>query len=1529
MTSSSTERSILFRLSNLGEPVNNENINNGVLILPSVPLAKDYNQGDVLFELHFQLNAASKVSRDGVFHTNVPQSFDQPFDRYTHFEYPIKSSFHQDICIPISIYRPGSYNYFITYTDENNKSKVTEKYYFNVPPNLNIDNAFVAFNSINIETVISKWIGPLQNWDKFFAKVSAKGYNMIHFTPLQYRGASDSPYSIYDQLQYDPTIFPDNDKAPAEIQSILHKHKLLALTDVVWNHTAHNSEWLKEHPESGYNAESSPHLVPAIELDTALLDFSDRLEELGLPVDIKTESDLDEIIHGITTNVLDKLKLWQYYVFDHKQTLIELEQTYNEGLDKVAPVEIPHYVDIHSLKSLSKYTLEEANIHETTIIENRFSNKFNIKKFLGILYAIYDIHSDFEIVKTKAGDIIDAINVDLYKTYDDDMSSIKSQVADRIRYLRLADNGPKLGPVTKKNPLTEHYFTRFVDNKGNHQALANNGWIWGGNPLVDFASNKSRAYLRREVIVWGDCVKLRYGEKYEDSPALWDRMIQYTQECAKTFNGFRIDNCHSTPLHVGERLLDEARKVNPDLYVIAELFSGSEEMDKIFVERLGINTLIREAMQPWDVQELSRLVHRHGGRPIGSLTWLPLDDFTYPAEAEPIKGKYLNSYTELEIPKVLTSTAPHALFMDCTHDNEMPAQKRTVEDTLPNAALVAFCSSAIGSVYGYDECYPKILNLVNEHRQYSVDEDNGIGKVKAKLHKIRRDLALETEDISRDHEMYIHHEGQYITIQRYNARTGKGWFLIARTKFSNNYQRQILSPAVLAGANVKHEFSYTLKKTGDYEQNDKFLTGIPVEVVELDPPHLKVDSKQTIIRVDESFIPGSISVFSTEIPGIDKSLDDYIKEGAIEASLDLNLYDLNALLYKSSPEELDASSGKEDVYTIPNHGTLVYAGLEGWNTALKHVIWSNNLGHPICNHLREGEWALDYIVNRLDKYVAHSPTLSKFQDWLRSRFDAIKKAPYFLRPHYFSLIVGIAYEAARFRSIRSFDQTIQQATNFVQSLALTSVQMVGYMQNTSLYPIVQVPSMAAGLPHFSNSYMRCWGRDVFIAFRGLLLVPGRFKDAKSHILGFAKTLKHGLIPNLLDAGRNPRYNARDAAWFFLQAIQEYVNYVPDGVDILDEKVKRRFPLDDTYIPHTDPRAFSYESSIREIIYEILSRHAGGIKYREANAGSNLDSQMKDEGFNVEVFIDWDTGLVHGGSQFNCGTWMDKMGESERAHNRGVPGTPRDGAAIELQGLMKSALRFVNKLHKEGKFEYTDVKKSDGSSISLQAWEQLIQDNFEKCFYIPSSSKDDHSYSLDPSLVHRRGIYKDLYKSGKPYEDYQLRPNFSIAMCVAPELFTPTYALTALRNADKVIRGPNGMRTLDPSDWNYHPYYNNSEDSDNFATSKGRNYHQGPEWVWNLGYFLRAFLHFHLEVVVESHTQQGDPSINILTELNERLQGNIRWIKQSPWAGLTELTNKDGMICNDSSPTQAWSSSCLLDLYHDVWSDERYRRKYCN
>ncbi|SPN96615.1 probable 4-alpha-glucanotransferase / amylo-1,6-glucosidase (glycogen-debranching enzyme) [Cephalotrichum gorgonifer] len=1522
-------------------------------------------QSDDGFDLRFSIEGTSPICRHGSLWINIPEK-GAVFKRDEYREHLLAPDFNRSIEINVPIYRPGVYTYYLTYSELpdisdsvdatlDRKSEVKKSTLFNVivAPRLHLNGRRLPLDALSVFTVLSKSMGVYpENWEPHLRSISDRGYNMVHFPPLQVRGSSNSPYSIADQLAWDPYGFPGGElDLEAMILSLEEDYSMLALTDIVLNHTSPDTVWLKEHPEAGYNLVTAPWLESAMELDQKLQEISANMEALDLPADLKSEDDLIKVMNGVKSQAVVAIRLWEYYALDVDRDADAAIEAWVKGDSKFPAEEvIPGGID--SVKKASLYdqaqVLIKYGLHGNDRLGERFRRKVDAGYSSGLISVLLGEYKggggpDKVTAREKIRAVLDEVNMAFYKEYDNDVGETLQQLFNRIKYDRLDADGPRLGPISAKKPMVESYFTRIPrdettkDRKDGELLLVNNGWIWNANALVDNAGPNSKAYLRREVISWGDCVKLRYGTCRDDNPWLWDYMAEYSRLMAKYFQGFRIDNCHSTPIDVAVYMLDEARKVRPNLYVVAELFSGNEDTDYVFVKRLGLNSLIREAMQSWGTAELSRLVHSYGGWPIGSfemkdLAVAPTDAASVPhigaLALEDAQEDADEITASTEIVKPVKRSDINALFMDCTHDNEVPAQKRDARDTLPNAALVGMCACGIGSVMGYDEIYPERLDLVAETRLYKPvkigSSDDGIGRIKKIINQVHTHMGEDGYT-----EAHIHHEDQYITVHRVQPHSRKGYFLIAHTAFPGYGDgTSHLSPVRLPGTRARHLGSWSLEvdtsaaAIKEVTADKKFMRGLPSRVVDSTGVIMEVKGGDTVITVRERFPPGSIALFETWIPGAEHTfgLDAYVTAGAKNAFKELDLIDLNFLLYRCEAEERASSDGKRGVYEIPGHGKLVYAGLQGWWSVLKTVIQENNLGHPMCQNLREGHWAIDYIVERLETIISEAgrPRLAAAAKWLKKRFDALRPVPSFLLPRYFGLVVRTAYEAAVGRALEQMNQHIRDSQWFVQSLALVSVQQTGMVKSASLYPDRLVPSLAAGLPHFAVEWARCWGRDVFISLRGLFLCTGRYAEAREHIMAFASVMKHGLIPNLLGSGKLPRYNARDAVWFFLQNVQDYVRIVPDGIRLLEEKVERRFlPYDDTWFASDDARAYSAESTIGDIVQEALQRHAEGIKFREHNAGPELDRQMSDEGFNVEIEVDWTNGFVFGGNQHNCGTWMDKMGESEKAGSKGVPGTPRDGAAVEITGLLYSTLAWVAELHTGGQYRYPGVKKADGTEITFKHWAQLVRENFERCYFVPVSADEDGDFDVDPRIVNRRGIYKDLYRSGKPYEDYQLRPNFPIAMAVAPDLFTPSRALRALAVADKALRGPTGMATLDPLDLNYRPYYVNSEDSKDFATAKGRNYHQGPEWVWPTGFFLRALLRFDLERRGSGDREADrEGRTEAFQQVTRRLVGCKEMIK-GEWAGLAELTQKAGEFCPDSCPTQAWSAGCLVDLYMDA------------
>jgi len=194
----------------------------------------------------------------------------------------LPTDYSKPIHIDLPISHAGAFVYWVEFDGDNGERVEGRHGYFNVDPILKIkkrtqilddplrlsphnqeaslqeEYVNLPLDGLAILTVVSKWMGPLKSWREHFSEAKERGYTMLHYTPLQERGESNSPYSVKNQMRYHPTLFDtplDDDAGRERIEDILRvareDYGLLSLTDVVLNHTANDSPWLADHPEAG------------------------------------------------------------------------------------------------------------------------------------------------------------------------------------------------------------------------------------------------------------------------------------------------------------------------------------------------------------------------------------------------------------------------------------------------------------------------------------------------------------------------------------------------------------------------------------------------------------------------------------------------------------------------------------------------------------------------------------------------------------------------------------------------------------------------------------------------------------------------------------------------------------------------------------------------------------------------------------------------------------------------------------------------------------------------------------------------------------------------------------------------------------------------------------------------------------------------------------------------------------------------------------------------------------------------------
>jgi predicted glycogen debranching enzyme len=168
-------------------------------------------------------------------------------------------------------------------------------------------------------------------------------------------------------------------------------------------------------------------------------------------------------------------------------------------------------------------------------------------------------------------------------------------------------------------------------------------------------------------------------------------------------------------------------------------------------------------------------------------------------------------------------------------------------------------------------------------------------------------------------------------------------------------------------------------------------------------------------------------------------------------------------------------------------------------------------------------------------------------------------------------------------------------------------------------------TIIAGYPWFTD-----WGRDTFIALRGLCLAGGEFEVAKKILLAWSETVSEGMLPNRFPDGEQaPEYNSVDASLWFVIASFEWLSLAGEREGLVTDED---------------------EKQLLSAISAILNGYRRGTRHA--------------------IRMDRD-GLIAAGEPGVQLTWMDaKIGD--------WVATPRIGKPVEIQALWLNCLYLAGK-----------------------------------------------------------------------------------------------------------------------------------------------------------------------------------------------------------------------------------------------------------
>lgn len=248
-----------------------------------------------------------------------------------------------------------------------------------------------------------------------------------------------------------------------------------------------------------------------------------------------------------------------------------------------------------------------------------------------------------------------------------------------------------------------------------------------------------------------------------------------------------------------------------------------------------------------------------------------------------------------------------------------------------------------------------------------------------------------------------------------------------------------------------------------------------------------------------------------------------------------------------------------------------------------------------------------------------------------------------------------------------------------------------------------------------------------------------------------------------------------------------------------------------------------------------------------------------KGTDFQIQMDED-GLIRAGSGYDQVTWMDVRVED-------ILPTPRHGKPVEVNAYWYNALRIMELFQKykpEDTTDYGTLAKKVHDSFGRQFWNE------------------------------KTGCLRDVI-SGTAADD-QIRCNQIWAVSLPFSLLPREQELAVVETVYRKLYTPYGLRTLDPEDAQFHPFYGGAQLDRDLA------YHQGTVWTFPLGAYYLAYLKVH------------DASDAAKEYVREQLACMESALREGCIGQLPEIYDGDNPVSSKGCFAQAWSVGEILRVY---------------